>query len=183
MTRTVTESDAFKGGSAPGGCISEEGPQRVAEFSHSLGRIYPFAEPPVWQRRLLAHWAVHCLVLAWQQSPERSAAQARDWVLSPRRPILLFAPRHDVQHPIGQRPLQFQRLHRLTLQPEVDAADGMIMGRSPTPTRLATGRQRRARVPRSQSRRAAQRAESPGARKTVWPCCCAGTHGLSARGR
>ena len=34
--------------------------------------------------------------------------------------ILLFAPRHDAEHPVRQRPLQFQRLDRLALLPQVE---------------------------------------------------------------
>jgi hypothetical protein len=36
------------------------------------------------------------------------------------RRIFLLAPRHNVQHPIRQRPLKFQRLDRFALQPEVE---------------------------------------------------------------
>ena len=36
------------------------------------------------------------------------------------RRIFLLAPRHNVQHPIRQRPLKLQRLDRLASQPEVE---------------------------------------------------------------
>jgi hypothetical protein len=34
--------------------------------------------------------------------------------------IFLLAPRHNVEHPIRQRPLQLQRLDRLAFKPEVE---------------------------------------------------------------
>ncbi|HEY1861757.1 MAG TPA: hypothetical protein VGG61_15460, partial [Gemmataceae bacterium] len=41
-------------------------------------------------------------------------------------PILLFAPRDDPQHPIGQGPLQLQRLDGFALEPEIELLASVV---------------------------------------------------------